>query len=277
MFMLKEKRIDRQFTVQGYYTAFDFNWNESYQYEGEAHDFWEIVYVMSGAVEVTEDARIYQLTEGMMVLHAPMEFHSIRSADNTSPHVLITTFSTLGELPASLMDGTFTLSDEMRQTFERVFYQILHFLQEGSDGEPLGQESADRLSAFLLRLSRRYQAENPLLLSRSAKEYHNLVQAMTDRVWDNCTLEELARQCRISASYMKVLFRRYAGISPKMYYARLRCSEAIRLLQEGMTAVEVADKLGFSSPNYFSVFFKKMTGLPPARYIRSRTEGGRNG
>lgn len=273
--MIEGKQIDRQFMLQRYYSAFDFNWNESFQYEGEAHDFWEIVYVMSGAVDVTEDARIYQLTEGMMVLHAPMEFHSIRSAENTSPHVLITTFSTQGELPACLMDGTFTLSYEMRQTFEKIFYQILQFVQEQPGSEPLGQESADRLSAFLLRLSRRYQAENPLLLSRSAKEYHNLVQAMTKRVWDNCTLEELARQCRISASYMKVLFRRYAGISPKMYYARLRCSEAIRLLQEGMTAVEVADRLGFSSPNYFSVFFKKMTGLPPAKYIRSRTEDDR--
>jgi two-component system response regulator YesN len=41
---------------------------------------------------------------------------------------------------------------------------------------------------------------------------------------------------------------------------------AARLLDEGFSATEIADKMNFSSPNYFSVFFKKHTGTMPSEY-----------
>ena len=43
-------------------------------------------------------------------------------------------------------------------------------------------------------------------------------------------------------------------------------TEAIKLLASGMTVSEVAEKLEFSSPNYFSMAFKKETGTSPFEY-----------
>lgn len=266
------KAVTPVFTIHSFFSAFDYNWSKNFVYEGEEHNFWEIVYVVSGAVEAVEENRIYHLTQGNLVVHAPMEFHAIRSADGTSPHVLITSFGMDGALPDNLKDGAFLLSADMQKTYESLFLSIKRFFDDPCATAEAGQEATNRLSAFLLRLSRRYTAENPLLRSRPAIEYTKLVETMTARVYDNCTLEELSTQNNISISYVKQLFNRYAGISPKAYYARLRCSEAIRLLSEGCSAAEVADRLNFSSPNYFSVFFKKMTGLPPARYMREKTE-----
>ena len=42
--------------------------------------------------------------------------------------------------------------------------------------------------------------------------------------------------------------------------------EAIKLLEDGEAVTEVSAKLNFSSPEYFSLFFKKHTGLPPGRW-----------
>ena len=62
----------------------------------------------------------------------------------------------------------------------------------------------------------------------------------------------------------------YAGLSPKTYYDTLRAAEAVRLLKTGMSVNLVAEAMSFSSPNYFSVFFKRHFGLPPHKYITSK-------
>lgn len=246
----------------------DYNWNQHFVCTGESHDFWEIVYVMSGAVECTEDERIYRLTEGNMVLHAPMEFHKIRSADGTSPHVLVLSFESTGQLPVSLGEGVFLLSPQEREEYESIFRRVYALRGGQAKGQFAAQECADSMASFLVRLSEAHSARTQLSHSRDAQMYQWLVTLMTERVSDNLVLEELAAQIPVSISYMKVLFRRYAGIGPKTYYSRLRCTEAIRLLRSGLSAAETAERMNFSSPSYFSVFFKKMTGMTPSEYLR---------
>lgn len=267
----ENKPVLRAFSLQSFYTALDFEWTDSFSYEGEQHDFWEIVYVMSGSVDATENERVYNLSEGQMIIHAPMEFHKIRTVDSAA-HVLILTFSASGELPSNLTDGIFLISAEMRTVFHNLFYQAKQFVENPSENMLLGQEAIDRLSAFLLRLSRRYTAQSHLVNSRSAAEYARLVDLMNESVYENLTAQDFAKMGNISLSYMKQLFSRYAGIGPKAYFARLRCTEASRLLQTGKSATEVAQMMNFSSPNYFSSFFKRMTGTPPVRHAHIKSE-----
>jgi AraC-like DNA-binding protein len=44
-------------------------------------------------------------------------------------------------------------------------------------------------------------------------------------------------------------------------------------MSEGYSAAETANMLNFSSPNYFSTFFKRMTGKPPASFIKNSSKG----
>ena len=95
---------------------------------------------------------------------------------------------------------------------------------------------------------------------------------MTEHIYDNLSLEELAAINKTSVSNIKALFKRHSGTSPMLHYSRLRCTEAIRLMSEGYSAAETANALNFSSPNYFSTFFKRMTGKPPAAFIRGSSQ-----
>ena len=92
---------------------------------------------------------------------------------------------------------------------------------------------------------------------------------MQQGLYENLTLEQIATACHISTSYLKVLFARYAGISPKAYYLKMRYNEALNLLKKGLSATEVATKMNFSSPSYFSAFMKRYAGLPPAKYVKT--------
>ena len=250
-------------------TVWNFNWDDSFVFGGETHISWEIVYVVSGCVCVTEDEKLYDLHEGDMIIHAPMEFHSIRSADNTNPNVYVITSIVEGELPRNLTEGVFGLTQDEQKEYKEIYGRVFDYFNSDERDALEGQGCTDALSAFLIKINRNHTAEPRLLLSHTATEYKKIILSMVEHVYDNCTLEELAVLNNTSISNIKALFKRYGGTSPMLHYSRLRCTEAIKLMSEGYSATEASNALNFSSPNYFSTFFKRMTGKPPAEFIRS--------
>ncbi len=260
--MLKLIPIETAFNIKGFYSAIKFDWNEDFVFNGESHDFWEAVFVESGEVEVTEDENIYVLGAGNIIFHAPMEFHRIKSSGGSSPNGFIFSFSASGELPEAIKGGVFTLEPSHIGRFKNICDKIYDLMQ--GEGSPLlGTETGALLTAFIIKLSSR-QAVSGGSMTQSAIEYRRIVSFMSQRVCDNLTLADIAGESNVSVSYIKLLFNTYAGISPKFYFNQLRIRRATELLCEGISVTEVSDKMNFSSPNYFSAFYKKHTGLSPS-------------
>lgn len=289
--MQVNKPINRRFLIDGIYTSYRFLWDESFVFTGESHDFWEIIFVKSGKVEITEDENIYTLGEGNAILHAPMEFHRIKSAGGTHPTVLVLTFSHIGEIPSGLREGVFTLDAPLAAEFEALNGAAMKFIKEaekavakahpsdGGEAKPpstenaiFGQELADRLSLFLIKLSSRVSARGGASMTQSAVEYRKIISFMTEHVSENLSLTELAEENNISVSYVKLLFSTYAGISPKSYFNQLRLRHATELLKSGKTVAEVSDLMGFSSPSYLSAFVKRLSGAPPTVHQKNAEE-----
>lgn len=282
------------FQICGFYTVFNNYWKKDFSFAGEQHNCWELVFIENGQMEITEDDRVYVLQSGDMILHAPMEFHKIRSTGHTSSHLFVLSFVTKGAVPSILTDGVFHLSGPEQDTLIESIRNIFRFfdnsfLFDGREKEVAehlleekfkgythltpaqsGQLGASSLSLFLLQLSMKEREVNTDAQknSKQALEYQRVVKAMQNGLYQNLSLTEISTACDISISYIKRLFMRYAGISPKSYYIQMRIREALRLLRKGHTAEETAALMNFSSPNYFSVFMKKHLGLPPAEYIR---------
>ena len=260
--MVKIKPIEQIFNINGIYSAFRFDWSESFAFIGESHNFWEAVFVTSGEVEVTEDENVYVLGEGDLIFHAPMEFHRIKSAGGSCPKGFIFSFSVSGELPEALRAGIFTLEPSQVKNYTSIFESIYKFYHE--EGSVIqGLEIASLLSAFFIKLSQK-QATTSNSSLRSSAEYRRIVSYMWEKVSDNLTLSDIAAETNVSVSYIKLLFNTYAGISPKVYFNQLRIRYATELLNSGMTVSEVAYAMNFSSPNYFSSFYKKQTGVSPS-------------
>ncbi len=282
------------FQISGFYTVFNNYWKKDFSFAGEQHNCWELIYIDDGQVEITEDDQVYVLQGGDMLLHAPMEFHKIRSAGHTNPHLFILSFIATGTVPSVLTDGVFHLTNTEQETLINAIRNIFRFfdnsflfvgrqkeiaesmIEEKFKGyTPLtpaqcGQVGALSLSLFLLQLSmeERERDIHTQKTSKQALEYQRVVKAMQSGLYKNLSLTELASECEISISYVKRLFMRYADMSPKSYYIQMRVREALRLLRNGHTAEETSEIMNFSSPNYFSIFMKKHLGLPPAEYIR---------
>lgn len=264
---MKDITIHPKFRITLFHTAFRFSWDTDFVFHGETHPHWELVFIEEGRVISTEDEKVYTLNEGQMILHAPMEFHRIRSAPASSPRGIIVSFLADGALPEELKNGIFPLDLSEREEYRHIFDSIRTSAR--ADASPYAsQEAADRMALFLIRLGRE-TADRRLSSLAGTEEYRHIVSDMTQHVSDNLTLAEIATAHNISVSGLKLLFKTYAGISPKAYYNHLRIRHASNLLLQGKSVTEVAECMNFSSIHYFTVFFKKHVGITPSEFRKT--------
>ncbi len=76
--------------------------------------------------------------------------------------------------------------------------------------------------------------------------------------------EELARRVGISATQLRLLYRREGGESPSDMIWRLKVEHAIQLIRStGLTLGEIATDCGYANPFHLSRSVKRYTGHSP--------------
>jgi len=92
---------------------------------------------------------------------------------------------------------------------------------------------------------------------------------------ENFHLEELslsyvANIVSVSPGYLSILFRKETNETFVEYLTRVRMEKAKEFLKtSNLKAYEVAYKVGYTDPHYFSICFKKYTGITPSEYKES--------
>lgn len=99
----------------------------------------------------------------------------------------------------------------------------------------------------------------------------NEITAFVNRHYmSDITLTELADKFFLSKEHLSRMFKKETGVNLFSYIMKLKLEKGKLLLTEtNLTLEEIAQKLGFSTGNYFSKVFKKNTGLSPRDYRSS--------
>jgi len=85
------------------------------------------------------------------------------------------------------------------------------------------------------------------------------------------TLEDTAKQCRLSSFYFSKLFKRKKGITFIEYLTLQRIKEAKKMLEENNLSIkEISGRIGYSDPNYFTKVFKKIESISPSTYRNNK-------
>jgi LacI family transcriptional regulator len=80
------------------------------------------------------------------------------------------------------------------------------------------------------------------------------------------SVDDMAHAAGMSRSLLERKFREAFGTSPWEYVITLRVRHANSLLaQSQLSIAEIAERTGFTSAEYFSASFKKLTGAPPGK------------
>ncbi|MGC4014358.1 MAG: AraC family transcriptional regulator [Luteolibacter sp.] len=149
-------------------------------------------------------------------------------------------------------------------------------------GKFTGPAEGDRfaihhLSAALLHLV----VSRPDIGWNDAPRSDGLVR-ITDHIMRNfaTSLEvpALAKMAGLSARALSSLFQREYHASPSRFIARVRTSEAAKLLAEtSLSLDDIAEQTGFPNRFYFTRVFTRLTGKSPAKFRRESRDAVERG
>ena len=104
--------------------------------------------------------------------------------------------------------------------------------------------------------------DNCKIMVEKAKEY--IAANYGD---EDLTINKMCSILHISISYFTSIFKKETGETFLNFIIRTRLEAAKELLlSTGMKTSEIAEKVGYPDPHYFSYFFKKNYGISPKEY-----------
>jgi AraC-like DNA-binding protein len=284
-------RFEKTFNVEAIITLFYMEFSKNFHYDGESHDFWEMVYIDKGEMICQADRKRFLLKSGEMAFHKPGEFHNLSGNGVAVPNVSIITFDCHSRAMKCFEGKIFKLDQEEKGLLSLLFGEGLscYRLEDERDpllqhmvklsGAPTGASQAVKnlLEFFLIRLARHTDA----LAQRARRSYvidgvdipksvKEIVDLLKASLGERLTVSDIAARLGRSESAVKQLFARHFKMGVMHYYNGLKIEEAKRLIREGKHRFsEISDLLAFESPQYFSKAFKHHTGKTPGQYRNS--------
>lgn len=115
-----------------------------------------------------------------------------------------------------------------------------------------------------------YKNKELIEVKNLGKKNENLLKAL-NYIYQNYSsqikVETLASIMGLSEGETSRTFKKLTGQSPMDYIIHYRIKMAAILLKNTSKSItDIAFEVGFSSSNYFTIAFKKITGLTPSEY-----------
>lgn len=115
-----------------------------------------------------------------------------------------------------------------------------------------------------------YALQRNMILDKNKPHVEMMANArmrIRETLEEDVSIQQIASEMGISYSNFRKLFKEFTGIAPSMYQQDLRLQRAKELLSSTDTSIkEIAYRLNFESPDYFSSKFKIKTGMRPSEY-----------
>ena len=117
-------------------------------------------------------------------------------------------------------------------------------------------------------IGKMYSLERNIELSRNQQQVDMIDKArwrIRESLESETTIQSIAEELGVSYSNFRKLFKEYTGLSPATYQQELRLLRAKELLSTtDLSIKEIAYRLNFESPDYFSAKFKAKMGIKPS-------------
>lgn len=101
----------------------------------------------------------------------------------------------------------------------------------------------------------------------NSKHINACKEYIYSHIKERITIEDLADEFGVSASYLSRLFKKETGISVSVYIRQQKIEIAKNLLQfSDYSIIDIANRLSFSSQSHFIQQFRESVGMTPKKY-----------
>ncbi len=224
-----------------------------------------LIYCLDGSGTIELPMRKLDLAKGTAFCIPPRVEHRYFASESDPWSILWIHFKgdqtvlyPIGELKPVTLE-----SPESRERLQGYFIQLFDIL-----GASYTQGNFIFASSLLsVILGEIYFRRSEAVVDRQHSLLTKAIQYMYRNLEGQLTLADLSEYMQLSKSYLTNLFNGLTRHSPIDFFIRLKIQQACKELRLTNRPVsEIAGKVGFEDPFYFSRIFKKVTGLSPRDY-----------
>lgn len=284
-------QLEQPIIVNKIVTIHYFEYMSDFKYPGESHDFWEILCVDKGELEVVADDKEFTLKKDQIIFHKPNEFHSLKANGKIAPSLFVMSFLCHSSHMHFFENKILQINDNERQLMAQIIIEAKKtFSNQLNDpyfekllrynSTPFGAEQLIKayLESILIQLFRRYNSGEqqkmnyPGTIKRKndAAAFRQILNYLDNNVQGHVTVEQICKDNLIGRSQLQSIFSSKYNCGVIDYFTKLKIEMAKQLVRDNhMNFTQIADYLGYSSIHYFSRQFKKTTGMTPSEYSSS--------
>lgn len=277
-------QIEELFTIHYYELG------KNFKYLGEVHNFWELLYVDKGCVEIFGGNKRYYLEQGEVIFHKPLEFHSVASSGKTAPNVAIISFSSNSSVMSEFDERIMKISSKGSELLSKIISlsgEILALDVHDINYTPIVFKKStspysiqllkiyiEHLLLYLIEIETKDSIKSRIVNSNYENFEKSIIkrinEILIDNIYGNITLETLSKLLNLSPSHICTIFKESTGESIICYFNKLKIQEAKRLMrEESYNVTQISEVLGYNTIHYFSRIFKKLTNMSPTEYAKS--------
>lgn len=263
-----------------------YEFDKNFYYDGESHNFWEMVYIDAGNVKIKANNKEFHLKQGEVIFHKPNEFHTLKTDNENAANVFVISFVCSSEsmsffkgktmtVPSKLKKYIYTIIEEYSLTFKSMATEDIKL--ELKENPPIGGQQMIKtyLEQFLIMLIRSENDNHNLRIfpSKEIMENHivsQVIQIIEENTYGKITVDQICTKLNYSRAYLSKIFKTTTGYTILEYILMNKIREAKKLIrEERYNFTQISDLLSFDNPHYFSSVFKKIANMTPTAYKNS--------
>lgn len=279
-------KVENLLLVNRLVTIHFFEFNKDFYFPPESHDFWELVYADKENVITTWNGEKITIKQGEVAFHKPNVSHALFADGKNSPNVFIISFvcrsdamrffeNKVIKLDKAQIKYIYKILEEAKKTFDIPYsdpntkkMQPLNHPTLG--GQQLIKNYLELLLIDVMRSQTETEDGNKVFLSDNElgdKFSNDVIRILKANLYNRLSIDDVAKITSYSKAYIFRQFKLATGKSVMEYFTLLKIKTAKSLIADGELSVrEIAERLAFDTPNYFTKTFKKITGLTPTEY-----------
>ena len=248
------------------------------KFERHCHNKYELIYVLRGKGKYIVESAEYPLSPNTVLLLRPYEYHYVcpekatpyeRYVIHFSEKLLLDATKYLSIVQSNKSNGTGiyfpsdSITPSIRTQFETVDLEQISDIEKNaafpSRAETLLRTSVNQILLFLSYL-------NPNSPNETEKEWiGNVMRYLNENLSSDISLDDTARRFFVSKYHLCHSFKEHMGVSLFSYLTTKRIALAEQLLEDGLPATEVSERVGFGDYSVFYRAYRKQTGKSPSK------------
>ena len=265
----ERKKFDLFCKIKPYHLSgtHPFHWHENY----------EICQVINKSCVFRIDGKMIDAAPGDIVAISEQTVHQFIIKENGTnirviqfnPNILFGITKKILPLRTHIPYSEIRKNESLKKNLDSIL-NLMEY-EENTDNSETNNYYKSITAALYFFLQQHFPEDAKLHSGKSTKnDFYRIVEYINEHFTENITVTSISSHFYFSRGKLTSVFKKYAGTTINEYITQLRIKNANKLLLGGQSITAAALSSGFESIRTFNNCYKKVMGITPSEYVKSR-------